>query len=145
VAQTVIHCAAGQARLVVLAIFVAILALSPWSKGAASAERFVKLSGLEIRAKLAGMEITDEIHFSDVFNRDGTLTSHAMSRKSLGTWRVVKDDLCLDRAPEPGSGCVEVWLAGNKIQLKKNGSGLPFEGILKRPGRASEFTDQRLE
>ena len=93
----------------------------------------LKLTGAQIRAKVSGMEITDEVHSADIFSSSGALTSYAMSRKSTGTWRVQKDQLCLDRGKEPGSGCYDVWLSGNKVELKTSGSGLPFEGILRRP------------
>ena len=100
---------------------------------AVAAENFKKLTGGEIRAKVSGMEITDEVHSADVFGAGGALTSYAMGRKSAGKWRVERDRLCLDRGKEPGSGCYDVWLTGNKIELKTSGSGLPFEGILRRP------------
>ena len=100
---------------------------------AAAAEKFRKLSAAEIRAKVTGMEMTDEVHSADVFGAGGALTSYAMGRKSAGKWRVERDQLCFDRGKEPGSGCYDVWLAGNNVELKTTGSGLPFEGILRRP------------
>jgi hypothetical protein len=72
----------------------------------------LKLTGAQIRAKVSGMEITDEVHSADIFSPSGALTSYAMSRKSTGTWRVQKDQLCLDRgrsreAAAMMSGCPE--------------------------------------
>src|SRR5262245_8900643 len=66
----------------------------------ASQDKFQKLSGPQIRAKLLGMEITDEAHWADVFAVNGTLTSYSMSRKKAGTWRVQKDELCIDRGDD---------------------------------------------
>ena len=37
------------------------------------AEKFQKLTGSQIRAKFAGMEVTDEVHWRDIYERDGTL------------------------------------------------------------------------
>lgn len=37
-----------------------------------AAESFRKLSGAQIRAKLAGMQLTDEVHYRFVYDRDGT-------------------------------------------------------------------------
>jgi DNA-binding beta-propeller fold protein YncE len=54
-----------------------------------------------------------------------------MGRKQAGKWRVQKDELCLDQGTE--SGCFEVWLAGNKVELRPKGSGLPREGVLQKP------------
>jgi hypothetical protein len=96
-----------------------------------AAEKFQKLSGLQIRAKLAGMEITDEAHWADVFAANGTLTSYSMSRKSTGKWHVQKDELCLDRGTDDG-GCYQVWLSGKKVELRREGSSLPLEGVLQK-------------
>jgi hypothetical protein len=112
-----------------MAVFLACVTLA----NDATAENFKKLTGGEIRAKVSGMEITDEVHSADVFGPGGALTSYAMGRKSTGRWRVERDQLCFDRGKEPGSGCYDVWLAGNRVELKTSGSGLPFEGILRRP------------
>ena len=65
-------------------------------------EKFQKLSSAQIQARLAGMEITDEVHWADVFAANGTLTSYSMGRKSSGKWRVQKDELCIDRGKDDG-------------------------------------------
>jgi hypothetical protein len=98
---------------------------------AESAEKFQKLTGAQIEARLAGMEITDEVHWADVFAGNGTLTSYSMGRKSSGKWRVQKDELCIDRGKDD-SGCYQVWLAGKKVELRREGSNLPREGILQK-------------
>jgi hypothetical protein len=97
----------------------------------AAAEKFQKLGGAQIRAKVTGMEITDDVHWADVFERNGALRSFSMGRKQAGKWRVQQDDLCLEQGQE--SGCYEVWLAGNKVELRPKGSGLPREGVLQKP------------
>lgn len=94
-------------------------------------DRFQKLGGSQIRARLAGMEMTDGVHWADVFTPNGTLTSYAMGRKSTGKWRVQKDELCLDRGKDDAS-CYQVWLAGKKVELRREGSKLPLEGMLQR-------------
>ena len=96
-----------------------------------AAEKFQKLSGSQIRARLAGMEITDEVHWADVFAANGTLTSYSMGRKSNGTWRVQKDELCIDRGKDEG-GCYQVWISGKKVELRREGSTLPLEGVLQK-------------
>jgi hypothetical protein len=97
----------------------------------AAAEKFQKLGGAQIRAKVAGLEMTDDVHWADVFERNGALRSFSMGRKQAGKWRVQKDELCLEQGQE--SGCYEVWLAGNKVELRPKGSGLPREGVLQKP------------
>ena len=97
----------------------------------AAAEKSQKLGGAQIRAKVAGLEMTDDVHWADVFERNGALRSFSMGRKQAGKWRVQKDELCLEQGQE--SGCYEVWLAGNKVELRPKGSGLPREGVLQKP------------
>ena len=101
------------------------------SVDATAGERFQKLSGSQIRARLAGMEITDGAHWADVFAANGTLTSYSMSRKSTGKWHVQKDELCIDRGKDDG-GCYQVWLSGKKTELRQEGSTLPLEGVLQK-------------
>jgi hypothetical protein len=102
--------------------------------GAAAAEKFQKLSGAQIRAQLAGMEITDEVHWADVYGRDGTLTTFSMGNKSVGKWSVRNDELCHDRGKE-FNGCYQVWVSGKKVELRREGSSLPLEGVLQPPAR----------
>src|SRR6266702_4212234 len=100
-------------------------------QGVDAAEKFQKLNGSQIRAKLAGMEITDEAHWADVFAANGTLTSYSMGRKNTGKWHVQKDELCIDRGKDDG-GCYQVWLSGKKIERRREGASLPFEGVLQK-------------
>lgn len=78
------------------------------------------------------MEMTDGVHWADVFSANGTLRSYAMGRKSAGKWQVQKDGLCLDRGKDDG-GCYQVWLAGKNIELRQEDSKLPLQGRLQRP------------
>jgi hypothetical protein len=97
-------------------------------------ENFQKLSGTQIRAKFTGMQFTDQVHWGQVFGPNGTLTSEEMGRKRVGTWRVVKDQLCTDLGKEGGNDWFDVWTSGKKAQLKIPGSTeLPFEGVLEIP------------
>ena len=78
------------------------------------------------------MEMTDEVHWGDVYEPSGTLRTYSMGRKTVGKWRVQKNELCLDRGKEE-QGCYEVWLSGKKVELRRAGSDLPLEGVLQRP------------
>lgn len=97
-----------------------------------AAENSRKLSGSQIRAKFAGMQLTDEVHFRDVYDRDGTLRSYSMGTKKVGKWQIQKDELCL-YFKEPDDGCYEVSLSGDRIEIKPSGLGLSVEGILQTP------------
>src|SRR5204862_3978624 len=105
------------------AVMVAIAGALTFELPVEAAEQFQKLSGSQIRARLAGMEITDEAHWADVFAANGTLTSYSMGRKNSGKWHVQNDELCIDRGNDDG-GCYQVWLSGKKIELRRAGSSL---------------------
>jgi hypothetical protein len=99
---------------------------------AVAAENFQKLSGAQIRAKFAGMQLTDEVHWRYVYDREGRLRSYAMGTKKVGKWAVEKDELCL-YFKEPDDGCYEVSLSGKRIEMKPSGVGLTLEGVLQTP------------
>jgi hypothetical protein len=97
-----------------------------------AAENLRKLSGSQIRERFAGKQLTDEVHFRDVYDRDGTLRSYSMGTKRVGKWAVEKDELC-QYFREPDDGCYEVSLSGDRIEMKPSGLGLSIEGILQSP------------
>ena len=99
---------------------------------AATAENLQKLSGVQIRAKLTGMQLTDEVHWRDVYDRNGTLRSYSNGKEKVGKWTVEKDQLCV-YFKEPDDGCYEVSLSGDRIEMKPSGLGLSIEGILQTP------------
>jgi hypothetical protein len=99
---------------------------------AVAAENSQKLSGCQIRAKFTGMQLTDEVHYRDVYDRDGTLRSYSMGTKRVGKWAVEKDELC-QYFKEPDDGCYEVSLSGDRIEMKPSGLGLTIDGILQIP------------
>src|SRR6266852_6736135 len=100
--------------------------------GPVAAENFQKLSGTQIRAKFTGMQLTDEVHWRYVYDRDGRLRSYSMGTKKVGKWAVKKDELCL-YLMQSDDGCFEVSLSGNRIEMKPSGLGLPLEGVLQTP------------
>jgi hypothetical protein len=113
-------------------IAAAIVASASLEVGGAAAENSQKLSGSQIRAKFAGMQLTDEVHWRYVYDRDGTLRSYSMGTKKVGKWTVEKDELCL-YLKEPDDGCYEVSLSGQRIEMKPSGLGLTLEGVLQTP------------
>jgi hypothetical protein len=98
----------------------------------ATAETLKKLSGSQIRATISGMQLSDEVHRRDVYERDGSLRSYSMGRKTVGKWFVRNDELCFD-LHEPDVACFEVALYGQHLELKPTGLGLPMDGILQKP------------
>lgn len=99
---------------------------------AVAAKDVQKLSGAQIRAKFTGMQLTDEVHYRDVYDRDGTLRSYAMGTHRVGKWVIDKDELC-QYFQQPDDGCFEVILTGDRIEMKPSGLGLSIEGILQKP------------
>ena|SRR2546423_6182799 len=90
-----------------------------------AADNFRKLSDAQIRARLAGMEITDGVHWAEQYMRDGTYKAYHLGKPSKGKWYAKDGELCLeDGKAEPE--CREVWISGNKIEFR--GTGL--EGVL---------------
>ena len=96
------------------------------------AEKFQKLGGSQIQAKFSGMEMTDNVHWADVFGQNGSLKSYSMGRKKDGKWWIEKDELCVDRGKDDG-GCYQVWLSGRNVEFRREGLPAAFEGVLQRP------------
>jgi hypothetical protein len=113
--------------------FIAVLAgigsLVALDAGFVVAENFRALSGAEIRAKFAGMQLTDEVHYRLAYERDGKLRSVSLGVKKLGKWVIDKNQLCL-YLQEPDDGCYDVALSGKTFLLTPAGLGSPLDGIL---------------
>src|SRR5262249_18008412 len=104
------------------AAMIVMLGLVAFEAAAAAEQKFQTRTGAQIQAKFPGMEPTEEAHWGDVFERNGTLTITSMGHRSAGKWRVQKDQLCLDTGNEPGGGCYEVWLSGRNVELRNQAS-----------------------
>ena len=111
----------------------ALLGVLAFQPPAAAEQKFQKLTGAQIQAKFPGMELTDEAHWGEIFERNGTLAITSMGHKSSGKWRIQKDQLCLDTGDEPGGGCYEVWLSGRNVELRNQTSSTPLEAVLQKP------------
>jgi hypothetical protein len=105
------------------------LAVATLGADAAAEEKFQKLTAGQIRAKLAGMELTDNVHWRDLYQRNGTVMSTSMGHRRTGKWRVEKDQLCIEFEKEPVPQCYGVWLSGKAVELRREGL-LPLQGTL---------------
>jgi hypothetical protein len=110
---------------------IAILAVAAFAMGATAEEKFQKLTGPQIRAKVAGMEISDDVHWREVYDRGGGVTSMSMGRRRTGKWRVEKDQVCIELEKDPAN-CYDVWISGKKVKLQRGGI-LPLEGVIGPP------------
>jgi hypothetical protein len=99
---------------------------------ATAADGFHKLTQTQIRARLAGKEITDGVHWAEQYMRDGTFKAFHMGKATAGRWSAHNGELCLELTTVERE-CKEVWLSGTNVEFRVPGSGLPpFEGVLKR-------------
>ncbi len=79
------------------------------------------------------MEMSDNVHWRDAFERNGVLKSQSMGKQRTGTWWVEKNELCFDLGKESG-GCYEVWIAGQKVEFRRAGlDSAILDGTLQRP------------
>src|SRR6266545_6545789 len=107
----------------------ALLAVAILGSSAPAEEKFQKLTGGQIRAKLAGMELTDNVHWRDFYQRNGTVMSTSMGRKRTGKWLVENDQLCIEFEKEPIPTCYDGWLSVKQVELRREGL-LPLQGTL---------------
>jgi hypothetical protein len=119
----------GLSKCLIAALTSGVGGLLALNAGLVAAEDLQKLSGGQIRTKFAGMQLTDEVHYRLVYERDGTLRSIPMGMKKSGKWVVDKDQLCL-YLQEEDDGCYDVTLSGQTFKLTPAGLGLGLEGIL---------------
>lgn len=57
-----------------------------------------------------------------------------MGRDRVGTWRIRKDELCIDLGNDGDSNCFEVWLQDNRVVMQRDSEDkYPNEGILEKP------------
>lgn len=111
---------------------VASLAGATFGFGAFSEEKFQRLSSAQIRAKFSGMELTDEVHWYDYYNRNGTVLSSSMGRKRTGKWWVENNQLCTDIDKDSSVRCYDVLISGNNVRLRGDGV-LPLDAVLRIP------------
>src|SRR5262249_20545441 len=107
----------------------ACLAVAALGAGATAEEKIQKLTGGQIRGKLGGMELTDNVHWRDLYQRSGNVRSTSMGRKRTGKWRVEQNQLCIEFEKDPIATCYDVWISGKDVELRREGL-LPLQGTL---------------
>jgi hypothetical protein len=109
---------------------VVIFTVASFAWAAAAQPKFQKLTGAQIRAKFGGMELSDEVHWYELFEKNGTLLSSSMGRKRTGKWWTEKDQLCI--GDSESTNCYDVRVSGNKVQLRAEGL-YPEDAVLRSP------------
>lgn len=117
------------ARCLIAALATAIGGLMTLDAGVVAAANPRKLTGTEIRTGFAGKQLTDEVHYRLVYEKDGTLRSFSLGVNKVGKWVVEKDELCLYLG-ENDDGCYQVTRSGERIELIPMGLGGSLDGIL---------------
>lgn len=78
------------------------------------------------------MQVSDEVHYRIVFDRDGTLRNYSLGVKKVGKWTIERGELCL-YLQDPEDGCYEVSLSRSTIELKPTALGGTVDGIVQPP------------
>jgi hypothetical protein len=110
-------------------------ALAFWllfTAAALAGEPFRQIDAKEIVLRFEGQEFTDEVHWAQVFEKQGSLSSVSMGRRGTGIWRVEDDRLCLLSEDFP-ERCYDVWMSGNQAQLREAGIEFYEKGTLRWP------------
>lgn len=93
-----------------------------------------RLSGEQISKSLAGMQFSDQVHWREVYERNGTLRNYEMGASRTGKWRVRGDELCIDLRQDGDDNCLQVWADGNRIVMRRDADDkYPTEGTLEKP------------
>lgn len=119
-------------RPLFLAPVLAALMIGALAAGPAFSEAFKRLSAREIREQLVGRQVTDDVHWFDRYNNDGSIVRIDLGKATPGHWHISGDLLCVDG---PTAGCYEIWVSGADVQFRVDGKEfMPMTGLL-RPQR----------
>lgn len=93
-------------------------------------DQFKLLDGKQIRAQIAGKEITDGPHWSMYLRRDGALVSSEAGSSWSGTWAIRNNKLCISNPGSTTLECNEVWVSGANIRMRANRDQKALEAIV---------------
>lgn len=117
--------------MILRALAAVALGLFCMTNASHAAEKFKRLSGAEIHARIAGKVVTDEAHWSDRYVLGGTLREMSLGIYKAGTWKVDGNEMCVTRkARNPVTECFEVWQYRDEIEYRRDGVTLNF-GVLR--------------
>jgi hypothetical protein len=87
-----------------------------------AADKFRRLGSAEIRARIVGKVVTDESHWSDRFEPDGTLRAVELGVPKPGTWKLEGNEMCAVRkAKKAVTECFEIWVSGDEVEYRRDG------------------------
>lgn len=97
-------------------------------------ENFEMLKATQIRARVAGKDISDGVHWSEYYRKDGALISVDMGTQRTGIWKIQGDKLCKAKEKNKPLTCYEVWMSGDSISLRLNKGDTHFIGNIEKHG-----------
>jgi hypothetical protein len=88
----------------------------------ADADAMQRLSAAQLRAIIVGRTVTDDSHWSDRYEPDGTLNALELGVAKPGRWRLARDEMCVVRkAKRAVTECFEIWAAGDAVEYRRDG------------------------
>jgi hypothetical protein len=118
-----------KTRLLV-AVTLAIVISMP----AIAEENFELLNAKQIRARVVGKDVSDGVHWSEYYRKDGALISVDMGTQRTGIWKIQGDKLCNSKTKTNPLTCYEVWMSGDTISLRLNKEDTHFIGVVEKHG-----------
>jgi hypothetical protein len=119
------------APTLVAALAIAAMAFDLGAR-AGAADNFKLLGEKEIRATVAGQDITDGAHWSLYLRPDGALVGVESGARWAGTWNVQKSKLCMSNPGSKAFDCYDVWMSGKNISLRLKPDDVTFAGIVEK-------------
>jgi len=115
-----VDCRGARGRIMTVVAFAccALQMIGP----AIAADRLRRLNAAEIRQRIVGNVVTDESHWSDRFESNGTLNAMELGQRKLGTWKLQRNEMCVMRkARKPIEECFELWISKDNIEYRRDG------------------------
>jgi hypothetical protein len=113
-----------------LSVFAALAIMISVSSNAE--ENFELLKGKQIRAKVVGKDVSDGVHWSEYYRKDGALISIDMGTQRTGIWKIQRDKLCKAKEKSKPLICYEVWMSGDTISLRLNKGDTHFIAVVEK-------------
>lgn len=112
-------------------LVVTALAISSFLPTVAAQEEFRRVSGDEIRSRIIGMDITDDVHWWTYFREDGALVAIELGRERVGHWTIEADRLCMAEESAADAECFRVWIREDEVILRLSDGSTGFIGSIR--------------
>src|SRR5450759_2986733 len=96
--QALNHSESGENMIRKMRLLVAVALTIVVTMPAIAEENFGLLKAKQIRARVVGKDISDGVHWSEYYRKDGALISMDMGTQRTGIWKIQGDKLCKSKA-----------------------------------------------